>query len=422
MPPKDARRTKWIVIIGVPLMVLVLLFIIRPGPNADRPECPLVSVDVRHSESKAPLKLKALTISRDQTTVPEFNDCQRFPEPGDLSNYGPLVGIFASATLVSDMQAIVDLASQNNPLRAIAVAQIVDWGGIGKGDYDPLNISRNKFGFNCLYMWVTAPGSFHAAVTWVEDERMCVDKRDFTMIPPDSTLEVLRLQAPPSPLADYPPVARWDWDATRKQQFIGIACLDGWCEIAKKGHVTSPSYASASSSKQFKIKGYYDEEFLAVMDPNGKLVVSPVVGTVMPSPELATLNESIRSFQPVGGSAPWPVVAYSSLSGPVPSYKTKLNYDVGDVMGGRFNMVALCAGSRADCGVPKTVKECAPGTKDPWWAKVTTASGNISYRCVIRRTHPGMIIPDIVRWRWLDTDQIGWIKCPEGCCELTGEP
>lgn len=80
--------------------------------------------------------------------------------------------------------------------------------------------------------------------------------------------------------------------------------------------------------------------------------------------------------------------------------------------------ISLCRGDAKDClPATATVNECA-NQSDPWWARIVSGS-DTRFRCVIRRTHPGVSIPGAARWRWKVEDEGGWVRCPNGCCEIT---
>lgn len=95
-----------------------------------------------------------------------------------------------------------------------------------------------------------------------------------------------------------------------------------------------------------------------------------------------------------------------------------------------MNAMAFCVGTKAACGVPMQVRQCA--STPEMWAKVTSptplASGaNTTYLCVRYRptsTMPGIAgnyrIPAVVRWRWKPNDETMWVACPAGCCEVYG--
>lgn len=388
-----------------------------------RPECPIDSVITFRDTVEGQPRTRqyfSLFLPGDLTFVPEYHDCQRFPL-GAGKRYGPLVAIFARESLNFHHQRIFDLVDQGTPVRAVAVGVILSY----DGDYDWLGI---KWGFNCLYMWAekTSESAFRrrAAIARVEEEQQCLEPVDTSSLASQPRL-LVHERRPDDVLTrvDYPEVARWDWDPVAHKQYAAIGCVDSWCEISREGlnpsaqhdHPTLPLPAK----RIVRIKGWYDEQRLADVDaaePTG-LGATPVVGTIMPVPNLAELVEG--DFAP----GKWPTVAHSWLRGALPKYQTTLNMGPGSLQAGNLNAIAFCKGTREACGIPAdeaTTVKCTNGA-DPWWARITSTSGAVRHRCVIRRMHPGVVIPGIVRWRWAIDDERGWIACPGGCCEVVGD-
>jgi hypothetical protein len=110
----------------------------------------------------------------------------------------------------------------------------------------------------------------------------------------------------------------------------------------------------------------------------------------------------------------WKPVAYLLMDGnPGGKYKSKLNLERG------INKVFYCHGTFASCGETTTEPPCEVGADHTWWAKIESAvTHEVKYYCVTRRTHPGLEIPGVVRWRWSEDDETLWVRCPEGCCAV----
>ncbi|MGH7523384.1 MAG: hypothetical protein ACREK8_03675, partial [Gemmatimonadales bacterium] len=300
----------------------------------------------------------------------------------------------------------------------------------------PLGISRAGQGFNCLYMFGARDGSattLHAFMLPVAKQEDC----DHDRAPdygghgsPAKPLDVV----PGVPdiqyhTGDYPPVARWDWDPAAHEEYIGLGCLTAWCEIGNKNLHLSKVYSDpghpTNQRRVFEVKGWYDEEYLAVDDGtnSGTIVPSGVVGTLVPDPDLATYSIANGDFD----GQKWPTVATAYISEGPSNYATKLNLRPALVTSGPANVIALCKGDATTCGVPSSVDNTACFAKSsdvwfgkPWYARIISARGDTAYRCVIRRPHDGVTIPGMARWHWKNDDQVGWIKCDAGCCEVTG--
>jgi hypothetical protein len=241
-------------------------------------------------------------------------------------------------------------------------------------------------------------------------------------------------------------VARWEWDGG--QYYIGFGCPGSWCEV--RNSVTSArthaskmldegnvgDLAVSGRLRVLEAKGWYDEQILSERDPGtGLLIPSSVLGTLIPVPELETLD-SESDFRN------WTQVAWVSLEDlsngtRTNSYRLKSNLHVtgrGAPLD-RLNKIYLCAG--ISCLCPVGALNCEPGAGlvptqpclkengdasdgGPWWAQIVNPEGRSTIRCVVRYAMPNIPIPGTVRWRWLASDEEEWIRCPEGCCEVLG--
>ena len=389
-----------------------------------RPECPIDSVVVQVDSGDSHfVSFEQLALSGSTTLVPEYHDCQRFPVASG-GTYGPLVGIFAREHLNAQIQRLLDLAAAGAVNRAVGIGLVLSFDGA----YNPLGI---RHAFNCLYMWAEIAGadtSRKAFITPVGHQEDCLEDRDPKKPGTNSKRLFVRAQrsGASTGVSDYPEVARWDWDPMHHQQYIEIGCLDRWCDIGNESlqgtgspDRDDPSFPG-NGRRVLQVKPWYDEQRLADFGPTGVIFASDVIGTFYPDPQLATLGPGDYATHQ------WKTVAYSFLSAPLSTYVTKLNFEAGqvDATTRRVNKVELCQGDRTtgQCNIPatETITDCG-NAADAWWARITSVTGVVKYRCVIRRTHPGLTIPGIVRWRWAPDDERGWISCPEGCCEVVGE-
>ncbi|MGH7582562.1 MAG: hypothetical protein ACREL5_05000 [Gemmatimonadales bacterium] len=391
------------------------------------PECPIDTVTLRLGRDSV-RKVTMLQVSGPKTTVPEFNDCQRFATT-DEKAYGPLVGIFAADSLNDIILHIRQLAAANDSNRALAIAVIVSFDSA----YTPLGIKPD---INCLYL-AAEPGNKNigdsAFVLPVTSDADCVTPRSIKALMTDST--VTYLPVAPRDLGskykaanrDYPEVARWDWDRRAKQQYIGIGCREQWCEIGKLKQ-ESPKYDDAGMiphhRRKLQIKGWYDEEVLAVNDATGKgLVPGPVVGTIVPAPGLEDLTMADYDTG-------FTTAARVYLNNDLPAYQKKFGFLKTKSPGNRhlFNAIAMChVGTSNKCDIPDGMapKNCDISGGE-WYARVQpVGTAPARYLCVTRRTHqlPELLkrIAGVVRWRWKISDQNAWIACPAGCCEVVGE-
>jgi hypothetical protein len=336
--------------------------------------------------------------------VPEYHDCQRFVnDKGDA--FGSLIAIFASFRLdsVSDPSGGPYPADQVVTGRsdAQAAATILNYDSL----YHPLRIEK---GISCLYLFTTN-GVWNARIVSVPVDSLC--KHSMSANNGGSSLAVS--VSPDSPGEKIPEVARWDWDEVNHEHYIGIRCGTHWCEVynpSRPALSSSPRYAG---SPLVRVKGWYDQQDLAVtkVGAGGVLVPGGIRGTIFPVGDLE--RNRLQDFD-----STWKQVALVSLEDDSPPYHDKLNLIKGPAPLGHSE-VWLCRGDWKACGLPSTgaANKCA-NTADPWWAKIVSGP-ETRYRCVIRRTHPGVPIPGAVRWRWQNTDEDMWIRCPTGCCEAT---
>ena len=163
-----------------------------------------------------------------------------------------------------------------------------------------------------------------------------------------------------------------------------------------------------------RVKGWYDEQRLAVSAGTDDVQPGTVWGTIYPHPALGKLN-TVAPFD-----RGWVHAGNAVLHGWSSSYKSKLNFANGT------NRIYFCHGMWADCykkGMPPTVvvpraPKCTGPADSRWWARITSADRDTAYRCVIYRRYTGVEIPGTARWRWSPTDEQTWMRCPSGCCEI----
>jgi hypothetical protein len=367
--------------------------------------------------------------------LPEYHDCQRFVVRGPAASaatsaefsYGPLVAIWAADSLGGRFG---DLAKRG-PSQAVPVAMIHDYDR--DLAYAPLGILP---GFNCLYLWHDGgtPRKWSASITALGSRTDPCKQATEPGAVGGTPLEVR-----PAPLprglraADIPEVARWDWDAERHEQYIGIRCGDQWCEVGRAGLVhsrsafegglsftnaaanslipTSPDIANGQGTDQERlrvvsVKGWYDEQRLDTLDANGKPWLTEILGTVIPHPALER-----ATFTP----GDWTPVAFVQVSADYPG-KVPLKHGM--------NRVFLCKDVGGNCGIT-AASPCPPDPTSPaaaqetWWMRIVSESNDTTVHCVKRRTHGGMAIPAAAaRWNWNEKDAKTWVACEGGCCTV----
>jgi hypothetical protein len=303
--------------------------------------------------------------------------------------------------------------------------------------YDHLGIGPN---FSCLYLYFDGNGQLTAKMVKVGElatyVHACLEAVD-PVAAPGKTLAVRRTQL--GSADDYPAVARWDFDPKNRRYYIGMKCRGAWCEISgsEPGETFTSSAAYDASSatittdnRPVRIKGWYDEQFVAVRDVQG--IMRPgALGTVIPDASLGSRDSAAY----VGSWVPVAFIALQPLAGDtaaVASYKSKLNLDPIAVQMPltRLNQVFSCFGTREECQDPgETIvptKKCPALTSrganyHRWWIKIVSATlKDVRYSCVIRRGHEDFKedIPGTARWRWILADDTVWRECTQGCCEV----
>lgn len=364
--------------------------------------------------------------------IPEFHDCQKLLLDSGRA-YGPLVAIFATYDLASLDTALMRRDPRGEGRIALAGAVIHNFGDL----YEPLNLAS---GFSCLYLWRTgtAVPTWHAKTVAAPDAAACSTPYVPTPGEP-AALEVRPVRARFfDEGSDYPAVARWDWDDQNKKQYMGLRCGAAWCEVGLTGFRPSAPYGAAATSgsdaeRVKRIKGWYDEQSLAVPGPGGAFIPGKARATVIPAPKRDLVDSNYHHR--------WARVAYIALDRPSRYYRKKLNlyFTRPGAPLSLLNVLSFCKGTRTECrvpapsaGVPFSAEcgdesEATPGER--WWVRIDAARGRgrgPMYRCVDRVGHEteGVDIPPTARWHWLNEDETVWKECVTGCCQVRvlGDP
>ena len=429
--------TKLLVPVALALVTLALADTCQPKrgplarPEEELPECPMDDHGSRVT----------LALPGPISTVPEFHDCQRFIVSRKFlgqrwREYQPLEAIWVRDQL--DSVRFPALTGGVIPARADSVGTVVPGGvsywvgdssladsspattavGVavalvksdGKG-YAPLGI---RPGYNCLYLY--NPLAWQAIMVPVDNERACFDNREISALS-GTPLAVRETRVPGRGNRDYPPVVRWEQGA--RGYNVGIKCLGAWCEIGPD----MGSSAAYTGGRTREVKGWYDEQHLAVHTASGKQWPTTIQGTFFPDEGLYDLS---RLGFPHDTWVPVAQVALQPAAGMPPpatdelrAYRTKFNFTAKSVS--QPDSIFFCYGSRTGC-FPGPAVASAPACNKPgegqYWAKiVSTESGATAYRCVTYTNH-GVTLPGVVRWRWLANDEKGWVSCPSGCCQV----
>lgn len=330
----------------------------------------------------------AVLISSKDMNNSQAHDCQRLAEG---RSFGPLVALMISTRRV-----------ERDPfLRPSLVADIVNHSA---SVYAPLGIPA---GLSCLWLRPDpdADSGLSAAIE-PSDRTACVGEA----APPASafSLEVRRLQIEKGG-GVYPSTGRWMWDDSARQQFIGIRCGEGWCEIGEPGFT-----GTAAIPMSRDVPGWFDEQYLAVPGPGGQtLRPSNLYGRIVPGIDnKAVENRSPTSWAEAGASAKPMHVATMYFDGQDSAawdlYADKLGLRRSAQHGPHGFMYR--ATLRRTFPIPflgrtDTIREVQ--TPQGPWIRVN--------RC--NTSHAGS---GTVRWAWSEDDEGFWVPCEEGCCLVHG--
>jgi hypothetical protein len=390
-------------------------------PRWTADQCPNVPSAIKDSAGKRFL----IPIAEETMDIHEFHDCQRMVirAPRERT-FGPLIGVWSHQALKSFDEAAFRKRG------GVLAAQIYNYSG---ERYEVLGI---RPGHNCLYLgfsklhfWKFRPhwwaymvpitgnskpvnpsaGVESNAVNFVCPERLPVNI--------DRTrLTVTRLHYPAATGTNYPPVARWDWDDATGQQMIGIRCAVAWCEISTKAAAESaPTAADLQiwdwNAEQFQaiglpgysemIKGWYDEQELAISDGAAGLKPSGVRARFYPTPGF--------SSDWAWYAEDWRAAGIISLQSTLAGAATKPYYQRG------LHVVWLQLDSETE---GRAVVQPITGM---FSLSGPPPSGLTQFR-VVRIKHESFDeqIPRTMRWRWVNTDDELWEACAAGCCNVQG--
>ena len=400
--------------------------------QASTPECPhewkTFAVKGQHEEWERSFS-SGLSVPGPITNVPEYHDCQRFITS---SGFGPLTAVFAAFKLdslatVLDRHVKESLSVGQNTVRtrAFALAEVFQHNGLG---YQPLGIAP---GFNCLFMY-GENGILKARMVPVgRNEEQCAASFD-----PGSTsgtaltVSIRTLSGFKS--EEYPPVARWD-RAADGSYYIGLKCKPvEWCEVGIGAAAPSPYYSSTPATvtpddRVRLVKGWHDEQTLAVLGSGTDLVPGAVTGQVFPSPTLGTNGLDAYTNK-------WVTTGHIAIGSQSSQYKTMLNLDAVPPASAlaAMNTIEMCYGTSGGCLIPAGhafpdgtcgwMNSVFSKVTARWWARITAAGDKtVAYRCVIRRDHMNAgvdWVPGTARWRWKVNDETVWEECVRGCCEI----
>lgn len=428
----------------------------RPKHHVENDTGPCPHYSSRFFEKRYP-DAQVLSLVGSQIDIPEYNDCQRLlvnnsggPSPAYTHlKFGYIAALFARADInnVYQMEAPIGNASTQPFYAALvhphpATTRVTSIGLVWTtGPYAPLGLSA---GFACIVLqWEgpvasSEPRNYYAWMVPVTYKQSCLSPLD---LPASSAFYLGAQELPAQTNGDgsdeIPPVARWDWDARRGEQYVGIACPSGWCELYGEnpqdphGHFSSPGYhvpgglkISGKAGRVVRQKGWYDEEYLSstttALGKPPELDAAGAIGTVVPVPELR--ERKMGSYK-IGKFVP---VAWVSINPFSPGYSAKYGFKLNAAPPQRpdVNALFLCRDDGTNKCKAQPKNNCLPTsdqTNGPrFYARLgaTFDDPEATDFCVDYIATPG-VMPGTVRWRWLEDDPTIWVSCPAGCCQIS---
>jgi hypothetical protein len=358
--------------------------------DADAPECPgpYISIPVKGVERQGGpivwMRRQTVEIAADISPVPEYHDCQRFIRKILVfgERYGPLYAVFAAREL--DQQTFMPNPNAGDDTTVAFVAAEVY---TAKGNYGRLGI---KPGFNCLYLSRANNWEGFMVSVGLENDITCKLRLNDQQRRDAKKLKVIRTTGH----TEYPAVTRWDRDKDGKY-YITMKCGDGWCDVglvdALRGSAALAVDGLAPAERAVRsIKGWYDQQTLAVPAGVDKVRPQKIVGTVIPAPGLTAfafargVEERVATIE----------------IGNLEQYQSKLGLEAG-----RNDLYLVRNGP----------------TDNDWVAYMGPPGDPNRKRLYVKRhdhTGQGFTIPGTTRWRWLAKDETIWVRCLYGCCQV----
>lgn len=337
--------------------------------------------------------------------IPEYHDEGRLPIGG--GRLGPMAYIYASPFL-GTFSRKAQIFEHGKP-GALAVIVSVERNVSIPNAYRDLGLDN---GINCVWLQARSPtptAPFDAWVTTAPDETACDEKETTTLRGPFAVVEVQ--EAAFSRPSDYPPVARFAEDVSGRP-VLAFKCLNAFCEV-RRNHgqaqvraprtLPNPIDNTNGLHRVRAVKGWHDEQELALRQAGGDWVSSGVRASIVP--DTGILNYDSAAFHDV-----WIPAANIVIHSPLTSGKY---YDWGLRTG--QNHVAV----KFDTAVRKWIVGIfdtfnagpIPGTTPP----------RVTWKMRERMLHKNAAVPLTARFRWTVGDDGIWFPCGNSCCRSDGE-
>lgn len=358
-------------------------------------------MDVCPNDDEAAMRANRPAVSREVERIHEFHDCQRLIE-GEA--YSAAVGIFA--------HKIVSKAPSAFRRGAVAATILNFRTKDSTMRYASLGIEP---GTSCLVMMFDQAKRWHAAIvhqsagytpcrtlTW---ENVSANRRAALVV---DTVHGFDLLGRPG----VPPVARWDWDARHRRNYIGIACgADVWCEIGPGGFVPSPPLQFPDPRNRrgtlAMAKGLYDQQLLA--DSTGSRPTT-VLGTLRPGEDAKSPGSMKHRPSTPPRKYRMAVMELEETASTHSAEYVRYYKDYVDAAG-------MPTASRAT-SILTLEPRISPNSRHVYRGEFNGRPLTLDTG-IVKRSHSHLHkSTPVVRWRWVVNDERTWSYCaPDGCCE-----
>jgi hypothetical protein len=327
--------------------------------------------------------------------IPEYHDDQAL-RANDNTTYGPVVWTFASPwvgnyTQPSDFEGSLWLN--------VAIVKVDPYSAALPPEYQRLHL---QVGFNCMFLHhdtSESPRHWIAAMVPAAKDSDC---GGLTITASDTLPVYDEHQSPDA--NDYPAVTRII-EASDTHSYIGVRCGNSWCVVgATFPQVPKASFdgvTNAGVSARWRVKGWFDEQHLAVVDATNRLRPQQLAALIP--------SDSLSLFDSTAYAKGWKLVAQVYFPDPpVGKYGQPDANGYGWTQG--FNKVWL-----------HSTVVSRPTSKDTviWTSAFGEDAGHATHiKQVIRTDHgqDSLPVPWTARWRWAAGDEQMWVACLAGCC------
>jgi hypothetical protein len=359
---------------------------------------------------------EALRLAKMFFDLPEYHDEGRLPVGRDRTDelLGPVTGIYASPFLYGFTRP-AQIYEQGTP-GTLAALVVVDArpDAILPPSYTNLHL---RAGMNCVWLYVNPPpagtrstdSNYLARLSYVASVSHPGPSGDCDRSARMYRLHVVAVRNARFPdETNYPSVARFDTDQ-QGNPIMAFKCLNAFCEVgvrseqevrgpdnlvrrdAARAQWNPKAGANPDEARQQVIKGWHDEQTLAVRGTDFKWRASNVRATIRPDPTAAHYDSADFHDN-------WRRVATVEINEDVPTDSKYFGW-----------------GLRKGANDIEFQYASAVGR---WQARlVRSGSQPKPWKFMVRHVHRDVAVPPIVRFRWTGADDGVWAPCGNACCK-----